>query len=98
MLEQQPVDLVRRLDVGEVAHPWKHLQPRAGLGEIGAPTLVITGEDDLSTPPDHGNFIAEQVQRGTCLKLSPARHLANVERPDEVNRAVLDHMLAAEVR
>jgi 3-oxoadipate enol-lactonase len=71
---------------------------RAGLGEIEAPTLVITGEDDLSTPPDHGGFIAEQVQRGTCLKLSPARHLANVERPGDVNRAVLDHMLAAEVR
>jgi 3-oxoadipate enol-lactonase len=69
---------------------------RAQLAAIEAPTLVITGEDDLSTPPDHGGFISEQVEEGTCLKLSPARHLANVERPDEVNRAVLDHLVSKE--
>jgi 3-oxoadipate enol-lactonase len=69
---------------------------RAQLPSIQAPTLVITGEDDLSTPPDHGRLIAEQVEDGTCLMLSPARHLANVERPDDVNRALLEHLLAAE--
>ena len=67
---------------------------RARLHAIEAPTLVITGEDDLSTPPDHGALVADQVPYGTCLMLSPARHLANVERPDDVNRAVLDHLLA----
>jgi 3-oxoadipate enol-lactonase len=69
---------------------------RSELPKISAPTLVITGEDDLSTPPDHGRLIAEQVEHGDCLLLSPARHLANVERVDEVNRALLDHLLPAE--
>lgn len=69
---------------------------RPQLATIHAPTLVITGEDDLSTPPDHGRLISEQVEDGHCLMLSPARHLANVERPEEVNRALLDHLLAAE--
>ena len=69
---------------------------RAQLATIKAPTLVITGEDDLSTPPDHGRLIAEQVENGTCLMLSPARHLANVERPEEVNHALVEHLLAAE--
>jgi 3-oxoadipate enol-lactonase len=67
---------------------------RDRLDEIRSPTLVITGEDDLSTPPDHGSQIADTVQDGTCLMLSPARHLANVERADEVNRALLGHLLA----
>lgn len=66
---------------------------RPGLATISAPTLVITGEDDLSTPPDHGRLISEQVEDGDCLMLSPARHLANVERPDDVNRALLDHLV-----
>lgn len=67
---------------------------RPQLATIAAPTLVITAEDDLSTPPDHGRLIAEQVQDGTCLMLSPARHLANVERPEEVNHALLEHLVA----
>jgi 3-oxoadipate enol-lactonase len=70
---------------------------RAQLATIRAPTLVITGEDDLSTPPDHGRLIAEQVENGRCLMLSPARHLANVEQSEEVTRALLDHLIAAEV-
>ena len=69
---------------------------RPQLATIRTPTLVITGEDDLSTPPDQGRLIAEQVEKGSCLMLSPARHLANVERAEEVNQALLDHLLAAE--
>lgn len=70
---------------------------RPQLATIHAPTLVITGEDDLSTPPDHGRLISEQVEDGHCLMLSPARHLANVERPDDVNRALLDHLVTEAV-
>ncbi len=66
---------------------------RSQLATIRAPTLVITGEDDLSTPPDHGRLIAEQVENGRCLMLSPARHLANVERRDEVTRALVAHLV-----
>ena len=66
---------------------------RPQLATISAPTLVITGEDDLSTPPDHGRLISEQVEDGECLMLSPARHLANVKRADDVNRALLDHLV-----
>jgi 3-oxoadipate enol-lactonase len=71
---------------------------RDRLDEIRAPTLVITGEDDLSTPPDHGRQIAEAVEGAECVMLSPARHLANVERADEVNRALLAHLLAGAAR
>lgn len=65
---------------------------RGDLMKIRAPTLVITGEDDLSTPPEHGQLIADSVVNARCMMLSPARHLANVERADEVNRALLEHL------
>jgi 3-oxoadipate enol-lactonase len=71
---------------------------RDRLDEIRAPTLVITGEDDLSTPPDHGRQIADAVDGAECLMLSPARHLANVERADDVNRALLAHLLSGPER
>jgi 3-oxoadipate enol-lactonase len=67
---------------------------RDQLDEIRAPTLVITGEDDLSTPPDHGRQIADSIDEAECMMLSPARHLANVERADEVTRALLAHLLS----
>jgi 3-oxoadipate enol-lactonase len=66
---------------------------RGDLLAIRAPTLVITGEDDLSTPPAHGQLIADSVVDARCMMLSPARHLANVERADEVNRALLEHLV-----
>src|SRR4051794_23083713 len=34
---------------------------REQLGGIRAPTLVISAEDDPSTPPDHGRLIADSV-------------------------------------
>ena len=67
---------------------------RDRLDEIRAPTLVITGEDDLSTPPDHGRQITDAIEGAECMMLSPARHLANVERADEVTRALLAHLLS----
>ncbi len=65
---------------------------RDRISEIAVPTLVITGEDDLSTPPEHGRQIAAAIEGAECVMLSPARHLANVERPDDVNRALFKHL------
>ena len=67
---------------------------RGRLDAIHAPTLVISGGDDPATPPDHGRQIAEAVEGARFELLEGARHLANVERAEEVNRALLDHLLA----
>jgi 3-oxoadipate enol-lactonase len=67
---------------------------RDRISEIAVPTLVITGEDDLSTPPEHGRQITAAIEGAECVMLSPARHLANVERPDDVNRALFKHLFA----
>ena len=55
------------------------------------PTLVIVGDQDPSTPPDHARFIAAQVQGARLVELERARHLLNVEHPDRVTQELLAH-------
>ena len=54
---------------------------RADLSSISAPTLVIVAEDDPSTPPSHGEFIAEAIGGAELVRV-PGRHLALVEHPE----------------
>ena len=68
---------------------------RADLASITAPTLVIAGEDDPSTPPPHLRAIADAVAGATLIVLPSAAHLANLEQPGAVNAALLGHLLPA---
>jgi 3-oxoadipate enol-lactonase len=67
---------------------------RAELGQIRAPTLVLAAEDDPATPPDHGQLIADAVDRARLVVLERGRHLAVVEQPDESARELLAHLTA----
>jgi 3-oxoadipate enol-lactonase len=68
------------------------LEPR--LGEIRAPTLVIAGDQDPATPPDHAERIVAAVDSARIEVLRPGKHLANVERVEEVTALLLDHLEA----
>ena len=65
---------------------------REALGRIEAPTLVIMGDEDPSTPPEKGEEIAAAIPDASLTVLSPARHIANVERPDEFAAALSGHL------
>lgn len=65
----------------------------ADLSHIRAETLVIAGQEDPSTPPEHGRAIAESIADARFEVLSPAAHLANVEQPEAVNHLLLAHLL-----
>jgi 3-oxoadipate enol-lactonase len=65
---------------------------RADLGRITAPTLVISGADDLSTPVEHQRLIAEAIPGARHEILSPAAHTAAVEQADAVNRLIEEHL------
>jgi 3-oxoadipate enol-lactonase len=54
---------------------------------VEAPTLVIAGEFDGVTVPEHGAQIAAEVP-GAQLVTLPVVHLANVERPEAFHAAV----------
>jgi 3-oxoadipate enol-lactonase len=67
------------------------LDLRPDLGRITAPTLVVSGAEDLALPPDHQQLIAEGVPGAQLLTLSPAAHLANLEQVDRVTDALIAH-------
>lgn len=65
---------------------------RDRLDAISAPTLVIAGEDDVATTPHDGALIANGVRDGRLVVIPGAAHFANVEKPDEFNAALLEHI------
>ncbi len=59
------------------------------LPSIAAPTLVLAAEQDLATPPEHGRRISELIPGARFQTVSPAAHIATVERPDLTTAMIL---------
>lgn len=65
---------------------------REDLAAISAPTLVIAGAEDPTTPEEQRRVLVEGI-RGARLEVVPrAAHLANVEQPAAVDAAILIHL------
>ena len=67
---------------------------RDRLGELSMPVHVIKAEHDMQVPPWKSDELAELIPGAELTTLERAPHLANVERADEFNRAVLDFIAA----
>ena len=65
---------------------------RDRLGQIRAPTLVISAADDPATPPEHGELIRDSIPGAGFEVIPRASHLANIEQSEAVTRAILDHL------
>jgi pimeloyl-ACP methyl ester carboxylesterase len=67
------------------------------LPRLTVPTIVIAGEKDRLTPPSHARRIAEKLPQLESLIILPETgHMGPLERPREVNQALLE--LAAKVQ
>jgi 3-oxoadipate enol-lactonase len=66
------------------------LQPR--LGEIVAPTLVLTGELDPVVPPESGASLAAAIPGARHVVIREAAHIANAEQPEAFTAALLEHL------
>jgi 3-oxoadipate enol-lactonase/4-carboxymuconolactone decarboxylase len=65
------------------------------LHKIQAPTLVIVGDKDVSTPwAGHGEILADRIPGAQSAAL-PAAHLSNLERPRSFSAALLNFLLPA---
>jgi 3-oxoadipate enol-lactonase len=62
------------------------------LGSIGSPTLAIAGAEDPTSPPEQVESLAAEIAGARVVVIDRAAHLANVERPDEFNDALLEHL------
>lgn len=65
---------------------------RPALPSIAAPALVVSGAGDPSTPPEHQALIADAIPDARHVVVESAAHLAAVERPDQINRLILEHL------
>lgn len=65
------------------------------IRRIEAPTLVIAGDKDLSTPPHLVADTARRIPAATFRTISGAGHLPCIERPDEVASLLRDFLKPA---
>ena len=68
------------------------LDLRDRLGEIEAPTLVLTGAEDPVAPPEAGELLAASIPGARHATLGGAAHLASAEQPATFAQHVLAHL------
>jgi len=67
----------------------------AALGDIGAPVLVLVGQEDVLTPPSAAKEIAAGVLHGRYAEIPGAGHLSPLQKPAEFNEEL--HLFLHEV-
>jgi pimeloyl-ACP methyl ester carboxylesterase len=82
------------LDEAEYAPPERPAIER--LHEVRAPALVIVGERDLPDFRIIADILAENLPRARKLVVPDAGHLPSLERPEQVNPALLSFIAAVE--
>ena len=55
------------------------------LSAIKIPTLIMVGEDDPGTPVSASEAIHQQIPNSKLVIIKSARHLSNVEQPEDFN-------------
>lgn len=60
------------------------------LDEISCPVLVITGSEDRMMPPENSRLLAEGIPGARLHMVEAAGHDFFHERPEEVNRVLID--------
>ena len=83
-----------RFFVAQVAAIARHRTEKR-LGQIRAPTLVITGTHDALVPPQNSALIARLIPGARLLELAGAGHAFPLEREQETVRALVEHLQAA---
>lgn len=62
------------------------------LGAVRAPTLVIAGAVDPSTPPETVQLVADAIPGSRFEVIDDAAHIASVEQADVFNRLIEEHL------
>jgi pimeloyl-ACP methyl ester carboxylesterase len=62
---------------------------RSQLASIKCPTVVLTGDSDVLTPPNLAKEMAEGITGSRLVIVPDCGHLSTLERPDAVNTALI---------
>jgi pimeloyl-ACP methyl ester carboxylesterase len=70
------------------------LEPPVGerLGEIGVPTLIVLGADDVPDMAEIAAILEQGIADTRTATIEGAGHMPSLERPDELNRLLLDFL------
>ena len=67
---------------------------RSQLGSVKAPTLVVSGAEDVAAPPAVGAYTARNIPEARLTVIQGASHFAHYEKPGPVTNALLAHFQA----
>jgi len=76
----------------QVRAVWPEPPAEARLGEIVVPALVVVGSEDLDDVHAMSGRIAAELPDARLVTIEGAGHLPSLERPDELNRLLLDFL------
>lgn len=68
----------------------------ARLGQINCPALVLAGSEDAVSPPAEMRAMAEAMPNATYVEIAGAGHLAPLEQPEQVSRAISEFLARLE--
>ena len=77
---------------GAVKALWPEPLAQARLDEIAAPTLVVVGTEDLDDIKSIAEKLATGIPGARLETIEGAGHLPSLERPDELNRLLLEFL------
>lgn len=86
MINATPLEVV-----GEFLPTFDQHDKREALAALhGIDVLVMVGQSDKMTPPDHSFEIVRRVPHAELVVLPDTGHMLMLERPEEVNRELID--------
>ena len=81
-----PKFLIRQFEAVQGHDSWENLV------KINAPTLVLTGSEDVLVPPKNSEILAARIPKARLEIIEGGAHQFPVERADAFNHTVLDFL------
>ena len=77
---------------GQVKSVWPQPSAEQRLGEVAATTLIVVGSEDVEDIKAMADRLAAEIPGSSLETIAGAGHLPSLERPDELNRLLLDFL------
>jgi pimeloyl-ACP methyl ester carboxylesterase len=68
------------------------------LDKLAIPALILVGDQDVMTPPDSSRFLQGKMPFSRLTVIPGAGHMVMLERPREVNQAILEFIRKSRCR
>jgi pimeloyl-ACP methyl ester carboxylesterase len=96
-LDETRLGLMKQMTADYSGWHWTYPDPQTApeppaaqrLDEIGAPALIIVGDQDFGDFQEVANILCQGLPRSRRLVITGCGHLPNLEAPDEFNHEVL---------